>query len=41
VESWLRIIRDAVPAQPAPPGAKPAPVKRVNKKLMDKIKGRQ
>lgn len=38
VESWLRIIRDAVPRQPARPGAKPEPVKRVNKKLMDKIK---
>ena len=41
MESWLRIIRDAVPKQPLPPGAKPAPVKRVNKNLMDKIKAGQ
>ena len=44
MESWLRIIRDAVPKQPLPhgaPGTPAAPVKRVNKTLMDKIKAGQ
>ena len=43
MESWLRIIRDAVPKQPLPHGAEAVwkSVKRVNKNLMDKIKAGQ
>jgi hypothetical protein len=41
VEAWLRIIRDATPTRPTRPGEKPEPVKRINKRLMDKIKATQ